>query len=90
MQQIIVDSRLLALFQTCRARSSTVFGSSLIATYKNHQGKLTIHFSEEGAQTEMSVDLPFPYDPSFPDTVMAYDDGESQTILLPEEGHRES
>ncbi|MFC2825205.1 MAG: DUF960 family protein, partial [Lacticaseibacillus rhamnosus] len=40
--------------------------------------------------TEMSVDLPFPYDPSFPDTVMAYDDGESQTILLPEEGHRES
>lgn len=33
---------------------------------QNHQGKLTIHFSEEGAQTEMSVDLPFPYDPSFP------------------------
>ncbi|OAU70655.1 GTP cyclohydrolase, partial [Lacticaseibacillus rhamnosus] len=22
---------------------------------QNHQGKLTIHFSEEGAQTEMSV-----------------------------------
>ena len=57
---------------------------------QNNQGKLTVHFSEEGADTEMAVDLPFPYDPSFPDTVMAYDDGESQTILLPEEGHRES
>lgn len=55
---------------------------------QNNQGKLTVHFSENGAATEMSVDLPFPYDPSFPDTVMAYDDGESQTILLPEEGHQ--
>ena len=55
---------------------------------QNNQGKLTVHFSKNGAATEMSVDLPFPYDPSFPDTVMAYDDGESQTILLPEEGHK--
>ncbi|MFD1428630.1 MULTISPECIES: DUF960 domain-containing protein [Lacticaseibacillus] len=54
----------------------------------NSDGQLTIGFSEEGQDTQMAFDLDFTYDDSFPDTVMAYDDGENQTILLPEETNR--
>lgn len=51
----------------------------------NNQGKVTMHFSEDSSDTEMAVDLPFAYSSEFPDTVIAYDDGDNQTILLPEE-----
>ena len=53
----------------------------------NNGGKLTVAFSEKGSPTTMAIDLPFPYASQYPETVMAYDDGENQTILLPEEGH---
>lgn len=55
----------------------------------NNGGKLTVAFSEKGSDTTMAVDLPFTYQSAFPDTVMAYDDGNHQTILLPEEGHND-
>lgn len=54
----------------------------------NTKGKLTMAFSEKNSDTQVAIDLPFDYDASFPETVMAYDDGENQTILLPEEGHQ--
>lgn len=57
---------------------------------QNNHGKLTMRFSQEGNPTQIAVDLPFAYDDNFPPRVMAYDDGENQTILLPEEGHREN
>lgn len=56
---------------------------------ENHDGQVTMHFSQEDDPTELSVDLPFDYQPSFPAKVMAYDDGNRQTILLPSEGKRE-
>lgn len=51
----------------------------------NTQGKVTLGYSEADSDTQMAIDLPFPYDDRFPKTVMAYDDGENQTILLPRE-----
>lgn len=54
----------------------------------NTKGKLTMAFSEKGHDTQIAVDLPFDYDDSFPKTIMAYDDGENQTILLPEEANK--
>ncbi|MFD1484212.1 DUF960 domain-containing protein [Lacticaseibacillus baoqingensis] len=53
----------------------------------NNGGKLTVAFSEKNSPTSMAVDLPFPYSGDFPKRVLAYDDGDNQTILLPEEGH---
>ncbi|WP_125704277.1 DUF960 domain-containing protein [Lacticaseibacillus daqingensis] len=51
----------------------------------NTKGKLTIAFSQDGSDTQMAIDLPFDYRTDFPSTVMAYDDGTAQTILLPSE-----
>lgn len=51
----------------------------------NNNGKVTMHFSQEDSDVEMSIDLPFPYDNELPSEVYAYDDGEKQTILLPQE-----
>ncbi|WP_179395518.1 DUF960 domain-containing protein [Lacticaseibacillus absianus] len=51
----------------------------------NTKGKLTVAFSQEGDETQIAIDLPFDYDPAYPGTVMAYDDGHAQTILLPTE-----
>lgn len=62
-------------------------GNLLRFDLQNNQGKLTVRFSEKGSNTEMAIDLPFDFDAGFPDTVMAYDDGDNQTILLPEEAH---
>lgn len=54
----------------------------------NHNGMVTLHFAQEGAQVEMAIDLPFTYRDAFPKQVYAYDDGENQTILLPSEARR--
>ncbi|WP_262316451.1 DUF960 domain-containing protein [Lacticaseibacillus parakribbianus] len=51
----------------------------------NTKGKLTVAFSQEGDDTQIAVDLPFDYQTRLPKTVMAYDDGQRQTILLPAE-----
>ncbi len=52
---------------------------------ENNQGKLTMGFSNDGENIQMRVDLPFPYKEEYPSSVLAYDDGFSQTILLPNE-----
>ncbi|MGX7350434.1 hypothetical protein RU97_GL001418 [Enterococcus canis] len=49
------------------------------------EGQLTIHFSQEGTEVEMDVDLPFPFSDNYPAEVYAYDDGSRETILLPSE-----
>lgn len=51
----------------------------------NNDGRVTMHFSQEGNQVEMGVDLPFSYSNEFPNEIFAYDDGTRQTILLPSE-----
>lgn len=51
----------------------------------NKQGHVTMHFSQEGSEVEMDIDLPFVYSSEFPSEVYAYDDGNRQTILLPNE-----
>ncbi|GCF94111.1 GTP cyclohydrolase [Enterococcus florum] len=51
----------------------------------NQQGHVTMHFSQEGSEVEMDIDLPFVYSREFPAEVYAYDDGTKQTILLPNE-----
>lgn len=49
----------------------------------NDAGMVEITFSMEKLATKISFDTPIPYDDSYPTTVLAYDDGRSQTILLP-------
>ena len=44
-----------------------------------------MHFSQEDSSVEMGIDLPFRYSSEFPQEVYAYDDGNRQTILLPNE-----
>lgn len=51
----------------------------------NNHGKLTIHFSQDDGSVEMGIDLPFKYSKNFPMTIYAFDDGNNQTLLLPEE-----
>lgn len=51
----------------------------------NHDGKVTMHFSQENSEVEMDIDLPFPFSYELPQEVYAYDDGKQQTILLPSE-----
>ncbi|GAA2907070.1 DUF960 domain-containing protein [Enterococcus pseudoavium] len=51
----------------------------------NRNGQVTMHFSQEGSEVEMGIDLPFGYSYNFPQEVYAYDDGNRQTILLPNE-----
>ncbi|MDR3156759.1 MAG: DUF960 domain-containing protein [Lactobacillales bacterium] len=51
----------------------------------NNHGKLTVHFSQDDASIEMGIDLPFKYSENFPNTIYAFDDGNNQTLLLPEE-----
>ncbi|WP_155286589.1 DUF960 domain-containing protein [Lacticaseibacillus zhaodongensis] len=55
----------------------------------DNNGKLQVHFTEEGLNTEMAFDEDFVYSDSFPKAVIAYDDGSAQTILLPEEAEQE-
>lgn len=54
----------------------------------NNHGMVSMHFTQEDAQTEMVIDLPFTYTNDFPKQVYAYDDGQNQTILLPSEARR--
>lgn len=52
---------------------------------EDHQGKLTVAFSNDGENIDMRIDLPFEFKATFPPSVLAYDDGKNQTILLPQE-----
>ncbi|WP_057768532.1 DUF960 domain-containing protein [Lactobacillus selangorensis] len=52
---------------------------------ENHNGRVTLLFSQADDATQIGFDLPFPYDRDYPDEILAYDDGENQTILLPNE-----
>ncbi|GAF41395.1 hypothetical protein FC83_GL002278 [Agrilactobacillus composti DSM 18527 = JCM 14202] len=50
------------------------------------EGKLTITFTEaDNAAIKITFDLPYSWNEEFPKEVLAYDDGRSQTILLPSE-----
>lgn len=57
--------------------------------FVDNDGALQVHFSEEGLNTEMAFDEDFVYSDSLPKSVIAYDDGTAQTILLPEEAEEE-
>ena len=39
----------------------------------NNDGRVTMHFSQEGSSVEMGIDLPFGYSNDFPQEVYAYD-----------------
>lgn len=54
-------------------------------SFSNRSGKLTITFSEDGTDVTMGFDTPYAYASQLPKTVVAYDDGQSQTIILPSE-----
>ncbi|MFD1672899.1 DUF960 domain-containing protein [Agrilactobacillus yilanensis] len=53
-----------------------------------NKNKLTVTFSEDNIDLKMAFDLPYEWQTRYPKTVLAYDDGVSQTILLPSESHR--
>lgn len=51
----------------------------------NNNGKVTVHFSQELSDVELSIDLPFPFSEEYPTQIFAFDDGNHETILLPTE-----
>ncbi|MBL1227670.1 DUF960 domain-containing protein [Enterococcus sp. BWB1-3] len=51
----------------------------------SNNDKVTLHFSQEFSDVEMAVDLDFPYSSNYPERVLAVDDGQRETILLPTE-----
>ena len=53
----------------------------------NNDGQVSIHFSQQDLDTEMAFDQDLDYEDEYPDMVLAYDDGDIQTILLPEEAN---
>jgi len=61
-----------------------------LLTFKLHenQGTTTFEYVQEDDQQmdlRAGFDTQFAYTPELPDTVLAYDDGDSQIILLPSE-----
>jgi hypothetical protein len=53
--------------------------------FSNRAGKLTITFSEDDTDVTIGFDTPYAFSSQLPKTVVAYDDGRSQTIILPSE-----
>lgn len=49
------------------------------------ENRLAMTFSQDDMPMTMTFDLPFDYKEAYPETILAYDDGTSQTILLPDE-----
>ncbi|QMU07340.1 DUF960 domain-containing protein [Levilactobacillus suantsaii] len=67
-----------------------LFPLANLLTFKlhNNQGQTTFEYVQQGDQDvalRADFDTRYAYHPSLPDTVLAYDDGESQIILLPSE-----
>ncbi|MCD2255789.1 DUF960 domain-containing protein [Lactobacillus sp. CC-MHH1034] len=54
---------------------------------KPKDGKLTITFYEDNVDLKMTFDQPLPWNEDYPNKILAYDDGTSQTILLPSEAN---
>lgn len=55
--------------------------------FTQNKTKLTVTFSEDDVNLKMAFDLPYDWRNNYPEKVLAYDDGTSQTILLPSEAH---
>ncbi|PWG01091.1 DUF960 domain-containing protein [Levilactobacillus bambusae] len=57
-------------------------------------GKVAYRFQptdlDDGIELSATFDTDFPYSGDLPDTILAYDDGESQIILLPAEARNAS
>ncbi|MFC6315076.1 DUF960 domain-containing protein [Lapidilactobacillus achengensis] len=49
----------------------------------NDQNNVQISFDSETTGDQIAIDTQAAYHTSYPETVLAYDDGHSQTILLP-------
>lgn len=52
---------------------------------EDRNGLLTIAYSSDGKDVDLRIDLPFDYQENFPHVLYAIDDGQKQTILLPDE-----
>jgi hypothetical protein len=54
---------------------------------EDNAGRVRIYFSPDNQELAMGIDLSIDYNPSFPQTIYVYDDGQHQTILLPNEAN---
>lgn len=73
---LIIDYNLSGVFP---------LGNLLYFFLEDRDGHLSIAYSADGVNPELSIDLPFDYESEFPHVINAIDDGERQTILLPDE-----
>ena len=48
-------------------------------------GKSAMMFSQKNKPLKIKFDLPIKYDPSYPASLVVYDDGVNQTVMLPSE-----
>lgn len=73
---IIIDQNLQGIFQLAK-----VINFNLV----NNKGLLSIVYSQENSPISVTFDLNTPFRSAYPELILAYDDGNSQTILLPTE-----
>lgn len=73
---IIIDQNLQGLFDLAK-----VLNFNLV----NNKGLLSLVYSQEGLPISITFDLNTPFRNNYPELILAYDDGNSQTILLPSE-----
>lgn len=73
---IIIDQNLQGIFKLAK-----VINFNLV----NNKGLLSIVYSQENSPFSVTFDLNTPFRKKYPELILAYDDGNSQTILLPTE-----
>ncbi|ANK60283.1 MULTISPECIES: DUF960 domain-containing protein [Loigolactobacillus] len=73
----IIDNNLQGIFP---------LGQTLAFQLTNHNGTISYDYIQDN-DVVASFDTDFPSDPGYPDLLLAYDDGENQTILLPDEAN---
>ncbi|MFD1317731.1 DUF960 domain-containing protein [Loigolactobacillus zhaoyuanensis] len=71
----IIDNNLQGVFPLAH---------TLVFELSNHKGLVTYDYVQDH-ETVASFDTPFPYNSELPATLLAYDSGAQQTILLPSE-----
>lgn len=84
------DDMIDAIWQIIDHDLQGLFPLDNLLTFKlhNHQGNTTFEYvqSDDNQMTlRAGFDTDFGYTPELPETVLAYDDGDSQIILLPSE-----
>lgn len=73
---MIIDIELKGLFPLTQLLSFDL---------ENNNGNVSMRFSQADSDFELGVDIPYPYNDTYPKKLLAFDDGMHQTVMLPSE-----